>query len=483
MIDAWTRLTSTRFWRGRRGYALAIGAVALCAALRQVLELFGSFYYLPLVPAVVITALLSRRGPTALAITLAIGVNLLLVERDSVADAAINAALFMVETWFIAELCWAQRRAHRRTLNLSRSLAGRNALLDTVLASVPVVILDRAGKVRSMTVAAGEMFSIEPSKAEGWPFSHFIHGFDLGRFDPTAPGYALAPPPEHWIGRRPDGRPLIVSLQLGVMPAAAAARDHAALCLIDVTETHAANERLRDLDAQLNSIWRLNSLGEMAATLAHELNQPLSAAATYMQASQKDIERAGLLGQSAGRTLELAKAQMLRAGGIIKRMRELLATGTRTLNTERVSSMIEDLAPALLMVGRDRAVEIRTEIEPRLDQVRAERIQFQQALINLVRNAVDAVADLPDPVVIITGRPVADDLYRVTVEDSGAGIPADQIQRIFQPMTTTKSAGMGLGLSVTRTIVESHGGSLTVAASALGGAAFVFDIPRELEDA
>jgi two-component system sensor kinase FixL len=220
----------------------------------------------------------------------------------------------------------------------------------------------------------------------------------------------------------------------------------------------------------------------MAATLAHELNQPLSAAATYMQASQRDIEKTGLLGQSAGRTLEMAKAQMLRAGAIIRRMRDLLATGTQALNSERVSSMIEDLAPGLAMIGRDRGVEIRTEIEERDDQVRAERIQFQQALINLVRNAVEAVQDRPAPIVLVTGRPVADDLYRITVEDSGPGIPPDQIEHIFRPMTTTKSAGMGLGLSVTRTIVESHGGSLEVGDSRLGGAAFQFDIPRELED-
>jgi two-component system sensor kinase FixL len=331
-----------------------------------------------------------------------------------------------------------------------------------------------------MTPAAGEMFGVEPVEANGWPLSRFIHGFSLDRVDPRIPGQAATSAPEHWIGRRPDGRPLIVSLQLGLMPASADA--FASVSLIDVTETHAANERLRDLDAQLNRIWRLNSLGEMAATLAHELNQPLSAAATYMQASQRDIEKTGLLGQSAGRTLEMAKAQMLRAGAIIRRMRDLLATGTQALNSERVSSMIEDLAPGLAMIGRDRGVEIRTEIEERDDQVRAERIQFQQALINLVRNAVEAVQDRPAPIVLVTGRPVADDLYRITVEDSGPGIPPDQIEHIFRPMTTTKSAGMGLGLSVTRTIVESHGGSLEVGDSRLGGAAFQFDIPRELED-
>ena len=481
LADLSRAFASPPTWRGWRGYLLAALAVAAALGLRQILDLFGTFYYLPMVPPVVLTALLSRRAPTAAAIALSILVNVEVTPREGLTDTVINAALFVVVSWVVAELWWAQRRVHRRVLDLDRSLAGRNALLDTVLTSMPVVVLDRSGRVRRMTPAASEIFGVEAKEAEGRPFGRFIHGFSMDRIHPGARGRTATASPEHWIGRRPDGRPLIVSLQAGVTPAPT--DDYAALCLIDVTETHAANERLRDLDTQLNRIWRLNSLGEMAATLAHELNQPLSAAATYMQASQRDIEKAGLLGQSAGRSLEMAKAQVLRAGAIIRRMRDLLTTGTHALNGERVSSMIEDLAPALAMIGRDRGVEIRTEIDGRDDQVRAERIQFQQALINLVRNAVDAVQDRPAPVVLLTGRPVADDLYRITVEDSGPGIPPDQIEHIFRPMTTTKSTGMGLGLSVTRTIVESHGGSLEVGGSRLGGAAFQFDIPRELEDA
>lgn len=244
-----------------------------------------------------------------------------------------------------------------------------------------------------------------------------------------------------------------------------------------------ATERARELDIQLNRVWRLNSLGEMAATLAHELNQPLSAATTYMQASRRDIERAGLIGQSASRTLDLAKGQVLRAGNIIKQMRDMLTTGTRRLESERISSMVEDLSQAFALIGRDRGVEIRTDIDNIDDIVRAERIQFQQALINLVRNAAEAVADQAQPVVVIRGQSLDDGGYRLTVEDNGPGIPGDDLESVFRPMTTTKSSGMGLGLSVTRTIVESHGGALAVGRSPLGGAAFSFDLPREVEEA
>ena len=145
----------------------------------------------------------------------------------------------------------------------------------------------------------------------------------------------------------------------------------------------------------------------------------------------------------------------------------------------RASSMIEDLGPVLSMIGSAKGVTVRMDLQAEADTVRAERIQFQQAIVNLVRNAVEAVGDTPGSDVVIVGRALSDAHYTISVEDTGPGIAADQVERMFQPMTSTKSGGMGLGLSVTRTIVESHGGRLVVAKSALGGAAFSFNLNRE----
>lgn len=474
-------IATSHSYRGWRGYLLAVLAVLACLGLREALEIVGQFYYLPMVPAVVITAMLARRAPTALAIALSITGNVLLVHREGVVDTAVNAGLFVAVGWLVAEICWAQRRMHRRSMDLTRTLAGRNAVLDTVLATVPVVILGHEGQIRRLTPAAASLFGVDGPGTAGKPFGELVHGFDLQRLNDKASNGPLEAPTGHWIGRRPDGRPLILSLQMGVMPEASE-EDYAAVCVTDLTEAEMATERARDLDIQLNRVWRLNSLGEMAATLAHELNQPLSAATTYMQASQRDIERAGLIGQSAARTMDLAKGQLLRAGQIIRRMRDMLTTGTRRLESERISSMIEDLGPAFALIARDRGVDIRTDIDTNDDIVRAERIQFQQALINLVRNAAEAVEDQAKPVVVIRGQALGDGGYRLTVEDSGPGIPGNDIESVFRPMTTTKSSGMGLGLSVTRTIVESHGGALSVGRSDLGGAAFSIDLPKELEE-
>lgn len=170
----------------------------------------------------------------------------------------------------------------------------------------------------------------------------------------------------------------------------------------------------------------------------------------------------------------------MRAGAIIRRMRDLLATGARSLEVERVSSMIDDLASVLALISRDTDVSIEIDLDTADDHVMADRIQFQQAVTNLVRNAVDAVAGRPRAVVIVVGRARRTG-YEISVEDNGPGIPDSQVDSIFQPMMTTKSGGMGLGLSVTRSIVESHGAKLEVRRSDLGGAAFSFRLQRETE--
>lgn len=460
------------------GFVVAVLAVAAAVLLRTVLEMVGEFYYLPMVPAVVATAAVSGRRATALAIILSITANLLHVDRVSALDAAVNAALFTLVTWLIAELCWSLRAYRQRAGELSHRLAHREEMLETILASMPVVVLDRAGKVHFLTPFACTLLGIAEKDAIGRAFSSIVDDFDLSEFQTG--GEALAGESDRaWTCRRASGT-VPLSIQAGFLPGDYA-NSHAVLCLADLTQAHLADARARDLHTQLNRVWRLNSLGEMAASLAHELNQPLSAAANYLQASQMDVEKAGLMGKSAARTLDLAKAQLLRAGEIIRRMRELLAHENRSLGVERVSSMLEGLKGVFGMIERNGAVRVEVSLDDTTDQVRAERIQFQQAMVNLVRNAAEAVSDRPDARVSIMGRAVSDELYEVRVEDNGPGIPTHELETIFRPLMTTKSGGMGLGLSVTRTIVESHGGFLKVEDSDLGGAAFSFTLLREQE--
>nr|WP_245161465.1 ATP-binding protein [Brevundimonas alba] len=431
---------------------------------------------MPSVPAVMATAMLTRRLPTALAVILSLAVNIALVSRESLTDTVANALLFVAVSWFVAEMCWRLRAAQDRARDLSDRLAHRNRVLDAILASTPVATIDRDGRVRFLTTRACAVLGASAEAAVGRDLADFIQDF---RPDQLTDGADAV-----WTGRRPDGVTYPVSIQVGLIPENADGV-HATLCLTDLTQAHAANARARELHAQLNRVWRLNSLGEMAASLAHELNQPLTAATTYLHASQDALEKVGLMGQSAGRTIDLAKAQLLRAGAIIRRMRELLAHESRSLQMERVSAMVADLRGILLMIQNDAGVRIEADIDDLNDHVRAERIQFQQAIVNLIRNAAEALQGREDGRIRVIGRARSDTVFEVRVEDSGEGVVPEQLETIFRPLTTTKSSGMGLGLSVTRTIVESHGGTLAVERSELGGAAFVFGLmrEREMEDA
>lgn len=455
-------------------YGIALGAFGVSLLARILLEGLGDFYYLPMVPAVMLTAIVTgRRGPTLLTVVLAIIANVLQVSRVDVIDTAVNALLFFVVCWMVAGMCWRLRDAQQRAGDLSRRLARRNQMLDGILDSAPVVTIDRLGRIRFLTRPARAILGVAEGAATGDPLSAYVEGFVAPRTD--VPG----DPETLWTGRR-GGHPYPLRIQTGLMPDDLDGH-YATLFLTDLTQAQAADDRARELHTQLNRVWRLNSLGEMAASLAHELNQPLSAAANYLHASQTEVEKAGLAGQSAGRTMGLAKAQLLRAGAIIRRMRELLAHESRSMGIERVAAMVADMQGMLGMIERNAGVVIEYRIDDREDIVRAERIQFQQAMVNLIRNAVEALDGRDDRRVRVTGAAMGSDLYRLTVEDSGGGIETGKLDTIFRPLMTTKSAGMGLGLSVTRTIVESHGGTLAVGRSEMGGAAFSFTLAREHE--
>lgn len=457
-------------------------SVAVAVALRTILERFGNFYYLPMVPAVMATALLADRAAVAVSILLSIGFNLALVHRADIVDAAVNALLFAVVAWGIAEVCQRLIGALSRAQDLACDLTARQALLDAILGSTPVVTVDRAGTVRRITPAAAALLGETPEAVVGRPFADWVTAFDISALSALEDGGRLVTPPDgHWTAVKTNGDAIPVTLQAGLLPDQAAP-EHIVLSLADQGESEAARKRSRDLQTQLEQVWRLNSMGQMAATLAHELNQPLTAAAVYLHAGHADVARSGPLGENAARNLDLAKTQILRAGEIIRRMRDLIATGSRSFGWEHVRSMIDDLSPVFSLISRDTDVPIRCDIDED-DLVVADRVQVQQAVTNLVRNAVDAVNGQADGAVAVTGRSFGVAGYELTVADNGPGIPEGERDRVFQPMATTKSGGMGLGLSVTRAIVESHGGQLVLTRSAQGGAAFSFRLPRSMEAA
>ncbi len=427
------------------------------------------------------TALLAGRLAVALAILLAIGTNLWLVQREDALDAATNAALFAVIAWVIAEVCRRLIDALEQARALTRDLAVREMLLDTIVATTPIVTLDREGRTRRVTPAAANLLRVDRLAAIAQPFGSLLPGFDETALTKARQGgEVLAPSSGPWTsGPSPlPGPPL--TLHANVLPDDISP-EHIVLTLGDDSEAETIRRSEKDLIARLSKVWRLNSMGEMAATLAHELNQPLSAAAVYLHASQVELAGLGPAADGPTKTIELAKAQLLRAGDIIRRMREHVATGARSVTEERASLIVLDLAPVFALIGQDTDTPVDLDMEETDDRVLVDRIQIQQALANLVRNAVDAVIGREGARVTLTGRSHGSDGYEIAVSDNGDGIPAEQMDEIFHPMTTTKPGGMGLGLSVTRSIVESHGAALVVSRNPQGGATFSFCLPRLTE--
>jgi two-component system sensor kinase FixL len=454
------------------GYALAAGAVALALLARLGLEAFGKFYYMPLICAVMLPALLSSRGAVIFAILLSIAANVVLVPRESVMDAVTNALLFATVGIAIGEIGRARRKAASRAKALTSRLTARDATIQAIVSSAPVVAIDADSIVRHISPPACKLFRVSEQDVTGAPFSALVDFCDLDSLRLSA----KSGEERHWVGRRGDGDLFPLDIQMAQLDGVAGYTT--VLSLADLSLWHAAETRNQELSDQLDTLWRMNSLGEIAAILSHELNQPLTAAATYLQASQADLGKAGALGDSATRTIELAKGQVLRAGAIIRRAREMLSVDARTLQPERVSSMVDDLAPLLQLLGPSASARIILDIDERTDDVLADRIQLQQAIVNLVRNAVEAVGASVQRDVVIRGRPTSDGHFKLSVEDSGPGVAPAEVATLFKPLMTTKANGMGLGLSVTRSIVDRHGAQLEVGRSDMGGAAFSIILRR-----
>jgi len=479
-VSPWARLATMTSWssRGWRGYALAVVGVGLALLGRLGLEAFGKFYYLPLIPAVMLPALLASRGATALAIVLSIAANVVLVPRVSAVDALSNALLFAAVGLAIGEIARARRAFKTRSIELRSQLNTKDARIHALLASAPVVTLDAKSTIVTISQPACDLFRTTGDQAKGRGFHEFVEHFHV---TPTRSSPSQDPAlGQYWMGRRTDGEVFPLGIQ-GASVTQDPETSDVVLALTDLSLWHASELRNRDLGEQLNQVWRVNSLGQMAAILAHELNQPLTAAAGYLQATQMDLGKAGVLADSASRTAELAKGQILRAGAIIRRARELLTVEASALQPESLSSMLEDLGPIIQLLAPTVGAVVQTDLSDDDDRVMADRIQLQQALVNLVRNAVEAVAGSARREVRVVGRALDETLYQIRVEDTGPGVDPDQIGRLFQPLTTTKTDGMGLGLSVTRTIVENHGGVLSVGRSDLGGAVFCFNLQRAPE--
>jgi two-component system, LuxR family, sensor kinase FixL len=252
----------------------------------------------------------------------------------------------------------------------------------------------------------------------------------------------------------------------------------------DLTERREFEARLEQAKSELIHVDRISAMGTMASTLAHELNQPLTAIAAYGEAVRD------LLGGDAPVDREMLRevfadmsSQAVRAGAIVRRLRQFVSRGEVARTIEDLPALINE-ASALALVGtRERGISAQFFYAPDATPVYADRVQIQQVLVNLMRNAIEAMETAPVRRLSVATMLLDEETVQVTVADTGTGIAPEIRERLFEAFGTTKEHGMGLGLSICRTIVEAHGGRITARDAQGGGTEFQFTLkkPRQRE--
>ena len=247
----------------------------------------------------------------------------------------------------------------------------------------------------------------------------------------------------------------------------------------DVTARKQAEQETQRLRQEIAHAGRVSMMGQLASALAHEINQPLGAILRNAEAAELFLQHPSPDLDEVRAILADIRADDERAGSVIDRMRGLLKRQTLETRPLDVRALVGDVAALVRVDAATRQVKLDVDVPGDLPQVRGDRVHLQQVLLNLILNGMDALdgASLEDRRVSVTARLEARTIVEIAVGDAGPGIPADTLAQIFDPFFTTKPNGMGMGLAISRTIIEAHGGRLWAENQDGGGAAFRFTLP------
>lgn len=440
--------------------------------------------FLVFVPAVVLASAFAGAAPGALAAVLGLACALILemqVEPLSRADIASAVVFAGVAASIVIGGEWFQR-SRREAAAINRDLIAREAHLSSILETVPdaMIVIDEQGIIQSFSSAAERLFGWAAAEAVGrnvrllMPAPHKdAHDDYLQRYYRTHERRIIGMG-RVVVGERKDGSTFPMELAVGEM-LSEGGRFFTGF-VRDLTERQQTEVRLQELQSELVHISRLTALGEMASALAHELNQPLSAIANYLRGSVRLLGAEDVPRERLAEALGKASDQTLRAGEIIRRLRDFVSRGETERRLESLPKLIEEAGALALVGAKEHGVRVQFDIDPAVSLVLADRVQVQQVVLNLIRNAIDAMEDSARRELHVGARPVEDDMVQVSVSDTGPGVSPDMIDQLFQPFITTKRHGMGVGLSISRTIVEAHGGRIWAEPNANGGASFHFTL-------
>ncbi len=364
------------------------------------------------------------------------------------------------------------------------ALREREARLSSILETVPdaIAIIDERGLIESFSPAAERLFGYAFAEVLGKnvkilmpsPYRENHDGY-MERYRHTGEKHIIGIG-RVVVGQRRDGTTFPMELSVGEI--VVGQRRLFTGFIRDITERQTTERRLQELQSELLHVSRLSAMGQMASALAHELNQPLSAIMNYAKAARRTID--GLDDPQVERAVELidkAAAQTGRAGQIIRRLREFIEKGKSNQAFENLNKVMEE-AIALSLVGVAEAnVKVLIDFHPTLPLVLIDKIQIQQVALNLIRNGIEAMQSGDRRELRISTARDSDDYTLVSICDTGPGLAPEVAANLFQPFTTTKEQGMGIGLSICRSIIEAHGGTLWATPNEEAGVTFSFKIP------
>jgi two-component system sensor kinase FixL len=335
------------------------------------------------------------------------------------------------------------------------------ALMESVADGV--LIFDESGMVVGANAAAERLFGFARADLLGCNISLLLPGIDPSRER------------SEMEARRKDGAR--VSAEATVCEGRGGGQRQFVAVVRDLSGARAAQAELQELRSELAYARRLSAMGEMTAALTHEINQPFSAVATYVRTARWLLQRKSKSGDpQIEEILDKAGAQAIRAGEIIRRLREFVTRGDSVKTVQRLSTLVDE-ATTLAFAGRRADARLSVARADDDDFVLADRVQIQQVVVNLMRNAVEAMDGAARRELSLSTS-VADGFVRLDVADTGKGLDEKTRGALFQPFRSTKTKGMGLGLSISRSIVEAHGGRIWAEPNPGGGAIFSFTLPK-----
>ncbi|HEY0625779.1 MAG TPA: PAS domain S-box protein [Allosphingosinicella sp.] len=366
---------------------------------------------------------------------------------------------------------------------LASALERREQHLRSILSTIPdaMVVVDKTGSISSFSAVAERLFGYAEADVVGSnvsilspPEYRDYNQALVSHYIQTA-NEAITAAPHYLRGCRADGTTF--PMKLTICEVATEEELLFTGFVEDLTEKRRFEKEVERLQSELTHAARLTAMGTMASTLAHELNQPLTAIASFAEAAELMLDKPDVDKKAVKHLLRDLSAQSFRAGQIVRRLRDFVKRGHVRRSDVNLTSLIDEAATLALIGTRERGIETSFSYEQKPVHVLADKVQIQQVLINLIRNAIEAMENSAVRKLTINTASAGRDMVCVSVSDTGRGLDSEAAAHLFTAFESSKPDGMGLGLSICRTIVEAHGGRINVSPADSQGTKFEFTLP------